>query len=197
MLICPANPFDIDAIMAIERNAFIPDIQENQKTFEERIKVFNQGFTLLADTSDKAILERGKAFVCGYFSSEIWDGLPATDDIFKLGHSAKKAHKKDGSVLYISSFALLSQYRGKGLARKFFHDSVTGICEANKNIKTILLLVNEEWLSARHIYETEGFSELRRLPSFFSSLHKKASDGILMICDADKIITGGETNNER
>ena len=196
MLICPAKPFDINAIMAIEHCAFIPEIQEKQKTFEERIKTYPEGFLVLADTTDKVVLEHGKALVCGYFSSELWYSIPDTDDIFTLGHPAKKSHRTDGSVLYISSFALLTQYRGKGLARTFFHDSIRAICGGNKNIKQVLLLVNEEWTGAHHIYETEGFTEIRRLPGFFSSMHKEKADGILMKCNADTFNTEGLTDEQ-
>ena len=119
MKIFPAKSFDILDIMKIERSAFIPAVQENQKTFEERLEVFPEGFFVLADNSEKTVFENGKAEIAGYFTSEIWRSLPESDEIFALGHSAKKNHDINGSVLYFSSFAL-SRISGASILLKIF-----------------------------------------------------------------------------
>lgn len=187
MTICPAEPFDIDTIMMIERASFIPAIQEKQSVFEERLSVFPQGFILLSDNSPETIKEFKVAKTAGYFCSEIWDYVPGDDDFFALGHSPSKLHNSNGKVLYASSFALFPQYRGGGNGKYLFENALKTICTNFPQIETILLLVNEEWAGARKIYDSLGFKELRTIKGFFPSLNQDSSDGILMI----KQICGG------
>lgn len=185
MLICPAKIFDIPEIMAVEHNAFIPEIQEKQKIFEQRLSVFPEGFFVLQDTSDEVILRNKKALTVGYFCSELW-GEIAGDEFFTLGHSPKKTHRSDGTVLYISSFAILSSWRGSGNGEHFFCESVRSICGAFPQIQTVVLLVSTDWKGAQHIYTKSGFKTVRILKGFFPSLQEESgrSDGILMKCDA-------------
>ena len=186
MILCPAQPFDIPQIMQIERGAFIPPIQEKQKVFENRLRVFPQGFFVLSDSSVETVAKAGRAVDAGYFCCEFWRELPKDDKPFKINHTASQGHYKDGTVLYPTSFALRPEYQGKGLARPFFMSSLAAICGAFSQIQTVLLLVNQEWQRAQHIYTSVGFTELRRAPAFFPSLHTKTgSDGILMTCPAD------------
>lgn len=185
MILCPAQPFDIPSIMAIEHSAFIPQIQEKQIVFEERLQTFPQGFLVLDDSSYETVHRVGKSVTAGYFTSELWNTVPQTDDIFTLGHSASHAHRSDGVVLYASSFALLPEYRGRSLGTPFFRTSLQSICSALPQIKIIVLLVNKEWTGAVHIYESAGFKTLRIIKNFFPSLHTpEGSDGIIMICSS-------------
>lgn len=184
MKICPAKAFDIPSIMNIERAAFIPSIQEAQKTFEERLLVFPHGFFVLQDADEKTVLAQGHAVTAGYFCSEIWSAIPQSDEPFTLGHNAAKTHNPSGPVLYVSSFALWSEYRGQGFAQNFFKNSLCAVCQSFATIKKVLLLVNEEWSSALKIYKNLGFLPLRTIKGFFPSLHKKKSDGILMTADS-------------
>lgn len=194
MIICPAQPFDIDQIMMIERQSFIPAIQEKRRCFEKRLKTYPEGFFVLSDTSEETVKQNGNALTCGYFCSELWDSFPepnAEEKIFKrrfaLGHNAADTHSAHGMYLYVSSFALSRPYRSKGYGAKFFKASLAALCGANKNIKTIVLLVNSEWENAVKIYQNEGFSEVRRLKDFFPTLTKKTfADGIVMTISADK-----------
>ena len=180
MKIFPAKSFDIPEIMKIERAAFIPAIQETQKTFEERLRTFPEGFLLLADNSSQTVLENKGPLIAGYFTSEIWNFSPQSDDFFTLGHSAQKTHDREGSVLYFSSFALLPAFQGKKLAEPFLTGCLDSICASFPKIKTIVLLVNAEWQVAKHLYEKLGFKEVRRIKDFFPSLKQEASDGIIM-----------------
>lgn len=180
MKIFPAKTFDIPEIMKIERAAFIPAIQETQKTFEERLRTFPEGFLLLADNSPQTVLENKVPLIAGYFTSEIWNFIPQSDDFFTLGHSAQKNHHKEGSVLYFSSFALLPSFQGKKLAEPFLTGCLNSICGSFPKIKNIVLLVNAEWQGAKHLYEKLGFKEVRRIKDFFPSLKQEASDGIIM-----------------
>lgn len=188
MNIVPAKSFDIPQIMNIERASFIPSIQESQKTFEERLCVFPQGFLLLQDSSEEVVLKTGHAQTAGYFCSEIWNTIPNDDNFFVLGHSPSKVHCQDGPVLYVSSFALFPEYRSRHLAKPFFYNSLCSICTSMPKIKTVLLLVNEEWSGAKHIYESLGFKEIRVLNDFFPSLHKLYSNGILMTSSSQNFI---------
>lgn len=195
MKLYPAKSFDINSIMAIERASFIPQIQEKQKTFEERMSVFPNGFLILQDVSEKTVLEQGHAVTAGYFCSEIWPSIPE-DKFFELGHSARKMHTDTGSVLYVSSFALAPDYRGKGLSFKFFKDSLNSICGAYDSIKTVVLLVNEEWTGALSVYKKLNFLTLRTIKEFFPSLHKAKSDGFIMTASADCFRLNGEGSND-
>ncbi|WP_407429201.1 GNAT family N-acetyltransferase [Treponema sp.] len=204
MIICPAQHFDIFSIMNIERQSFIPAIQEKKRVFEKRLKIFPEGFLLLADCSDEVILKNKTALICGYLCAERWDELPDFSNIesknkkdykkslrkiekrFEPGHNPLYTHKNEGRFLYISSFALLKEYRTKGLGEKFFKNSVAALCGSMKTIEKIVLLVNEEWKGALKIYEKFGFSEIFRLQDFFPTIQKKQkSDGIIMTCDAE------------
>ncbi len=185
MLICPAKVFDIPAIMAIEHNAFIPQIQEKEKIFQQRLSLFPQGFFVLQDCSDDIVLRNGKSLTVGYFCSELWANSDE-EGFLKLGHSPKKSHYPEGRVLYISSFAILSNYRGTGEGKKFFIQSLNSICSALPQIQTVVLLVSEDWQGAKHIYREAGFTETKRLEGFFPSLQKEdGAAGIVMKCPAD------------
>lgn len=183
---CPAQPFDMPSIMQIERGAFIPPLQEKPRVFENRLRVFPQGFFVLLDSSVQTVSKTGHAVNAGYFCSELWRGVPADDKPFAINHRAAKSHCRDGAVLYVSSFALRPEYRGKGLARPFFLSSLAALCGAFAQIQTVLLLVSEEWQSALRVYVAAGFAEVRRARAFFPSLHHKADcDGVVMTCAAD------------
>ena len=204
MIVCPAKPFDIPSIMNIERQSFIPQIQEKKRVFEKRIKVFPGGFLLLADTSEQAVKESGFAKICGYFSSELWEIFPSAqykkliERRFSLGHNPAHTHTDNAPFLYISSFALLKEYRSKGIGEKFFVASVSALCGALKNIRKIILLVNSEWKAAIKIYEKSGFKIDYEIKEFFPTLQKKEfSDGIVMSCDVEdfKMMEFEETNN--
>jgi [ribosomal protein S18]-alanine N-acetyltransferase len=185
MTLCPAQLFDIPQIMAIEHAAFIPQIQEKQSVFERRLQTFPEGFLVLSDADGAAAGLQEKAVIAGYFCSERWGSVPGTDDYFTLGHDATEVHKKDGPILYVSSFALLPRYRGSGLGFPFFKGSLEAVCSAVPDITTVALVVNREWTRAAAIYQKLGFTEERCLNSFFPSLSASGSaDGILMTAPA-------------
>ena len=209
MIICPAQPFDINAIMNIERQSFIPAIQEKKRVFEKRLKVYPQGFLALADCSDEIVLKNKTALVCGYLCAEKWDSLPDFEELrslsgvemsekeqksalkriekrFALGHNPLLTHKTNGCFLYVSSFALLKEYRGKGLGEKFFKNSLAALCAANPEIKKVVLLVDSEWQTALKIYEKLGFQKVFELKEFFPTIQKKVNaSGIIMTAEAD------------
>lgn len=166
-----AEKTDIDGIMAVEEASFIPAIREERNVFLDRINTFQHGFLILE--------KEGK--LAGYFCGELWNSVPGNNKVFALGHSASQTHCNEGCVLYISSFAISPRYRGLGLGTPFFCGCLRFIAKEFPKIKTLLLLVNEEWLSARHIYESIGFKVIRVIPGFFpSEVNAGGSSGILM-----------------
>ena len=189
--------------MRIERQAFIPQIQEKKKTFEKRLEIFPNGFLILSDASESAVKQNGNALTCGYLCSEIWSSFPSATDSdeifrrkFKLGHNIKDTHDSSGRYLYVSSFAVLRDYQGKGLGTRFFENSLAALCGSFKNVDKVVLIVNEEWQNAIRIYEKLGFSRVRTLPDFFPAFgktgmmslfeKKRKSAGIVMLSDAEK-----------
>lgn len=154
-----AHANDLSHIVKIENSSFTPDIQESPAVFLDRINTFSEGTILYFESEGTE--------ASGYFSSEIWASIPpAKPQYYSLGHSSSKRHDPQGSVLYISSFAVLPSSRG-GTGRLLFKKATSQLCNQFPSIKTIVFIVHENWLAARHIYETEGFSYTGTLPLFF------------------------------
>jgi ribosomal-protein-alanine N-acetyltransferase len=167
MFLRQADIQDISSIMEIEKQAFILSIQEKQETFLQRIQTFPQGFLLFSIEQNSVPL--------GYFASELWKSYTIPHS-FALEHSALKSHCPNGNILYISSFGLVNHCRGKGWGKKFFQEAISLIISSNKQISSILLLVNENWLNARHIYKSLGFTEIHTISHFFPT----SESGIIM-----------------
>ncbi len=152
-----ATTSDIADIMHIENACFPPGIRETEETFLGRIAAFPSGFTLLTPGP------------VGYLSSELWDQVPPPDPRnWELGHDAERLHRPAGTVLYVSSFAIHPSARG-GAGRFFFRASIARILDKNPRIERIAFIVNETWLAARHIYETEGYAQTGSIPGFFKT----------------------------
>ena len=173
MRVRQAKNTDMERIMKIEENTFIPNIQETYQTFACRMETYPQGFLVLED--DKSLVQ-------GYFSSEIWDELPHLNKVFILDHDPAALHKKDGRLLYISSFALMPGMQGRGLGKLFFRECLKEVKKASPQIAEIVLIVSQEWEIARHIYEGLGFKAIRQIPGFFpSDVIPGGADGIVMM----------------
>lgn len=163
---------DLGAVMKIEKASFIPAIQETKSVFTERIRVCGNCFIIFEDEETHN--------AAGYFSAERWAAVPEDDGGFLLNHSASRTYASDGPIIYLSSFAVLPQYRGKGTGRSLFSDSMKWFAEHNPGLTTAVLLVNETWKGALHIYTQYGFREMRRIQGFFPATEGAASDGIVM-----------------
>lgn len=158
-----ANPSDIDDIMEVEKAAFIPEIQEEKNVFLERIKAYPQLFLIF----------QHKNKIAGYLCGEYLNKIPETADEIKLGHIPAAADK---NFLYISSFALLPEFRGSGNGKLLWNNALKYIgSEAN-----YILLVNEEWKSAMHIYENSGFEIIKKFENFFKKSENSFSNALLM-----------------
>lgn len=160
---------DIEQIMQVEAESFDAAVQESRETFLERIKVFAKGFYVFYEDDSS---------IAGYFSSELWNDFDFSKS-FALGHSSKESHRNGGKLLYISSFALRKEYRGKGLAEELFCRCRNKIREENQNIRKEVLLVNTLWKGAKHIYEKQGFNCVYELENFFTN-SDCISSGIVM-----------------
>ncbi len=158
---------DINHIMHIEQASFAPAIRETQSIFEERLTVAPECSRVLYSTAN------GRIF--GYFTAEIWEKSSLSEETFLLGHSTAACHVPNGNVLYISSFALLPELRGRkietadgsmGIAKMFFRSALEEILAAHPNIQKMLLLVHEDWKNAQRIYQSENFACLTAFPEF-------------------------------
>ena len=172
MIIRRVTVQDLPAVMEIERASFIPAIQETKEVFAERIRVCGNCFIIFEDEQSHK--------TTGYFSAERWAAVPADGSVFSLNHSAEHASAPDGSVIYLSSFALLPQYRGKGTGHSLFSSSVEWFTEHNPGLTKAVLLVNDVWKNAVHIYTQYGFHEMYRIPDFFPAGDGAFTNGIVM-----------------
>ena len=173
MKVRQAASSDMEKIMKIEEGAFIPNIQETYQTFSCRMATYPQGFLVLEDD---------KGTVQGCFSSELWEELPHNNKVFILDHDPAKVHRTAGKLLYISSFALMGSFQGRGLGKLFFKECIAQVLKAFPQIEQIVLIMSQEWGAARHIYEGLGFKVIRQIPGFFpSDVIPGGADGIVMI----------------
>ena len=164
---------DIEKILEIEHSSFARNICEDKQVFIDRINNFNKGF-LVAEYDNEVI---------GYICSEIWiydENLKESS--FLLNHSIKEAHKNNGNELYISSFAILPKFRKFGIGKILFNYLTDNINKLIKNPKSILLVVAENWSSARSIYINKDFQEVCILNSFFdyADIEPFKANGIVM-----------------
>ena len=166
----PASLTDLDLIMEMEANGFAEHLQETREVYAKRIATFPKG-SLLA--------YKGQTCV-GCLFSEIWvyhpDPLP---EYFLLNHSINDRHQIGGREIYISSMTVNQDFRGQGIGRELFNQSLNYFSNNFFNIKSSILLVNEHWKSAKAIYEQSGFKPLMILDNFFGS-EATPSHGIVM-----------------
>ena len=195
-----ANLKDLDEIMNVEVQSFSQNIQEEKSVFKQRILTFNDGFLVFeADKSDLSksnaekfnaenFAETKQKKIIGYFCTELWEKIPKTSQDFTLGHDIQKVHSENGKILYISSFALLPDFRGNGNGKKLFTQSLN-FFKSKLNFEKILLLVNENWIPAKKIYLSCGFKEIFACKNIFLNDEKNVktglftSDGIVMLLD--------------
>jgi len=181
MKLCSATLNDLPQIMEVEKDSFLPSIQEEEAVFARRIELCPKCFLVFrtinteteifpdCTTTDKVI---------GYISAEFLEAVPQNANELSLNHLPKET--TDSSILYISSFAILSEYRGNGNGGLLWNMSLDYFKNL-EGIKKIVLLVNEEWKGARHIYEKSGFSQINTFEGFFPKKNpSEKSDGILM-----------------
>jgi len=164
-----ASPSDIDFIMKVEAASFIKPIQEERSVFLKRLGVCPHLFL---------ILER-KGLPAGYLSAEILKSIPQNVEELKLGHEPSEVRGLSPlDFVYISSFAILPEFRGNSSGKTFWNLSLEYF--EKLGYKKFLLLVNEEWKGAAHIYEESGFRQVTVFENFFPTEKENLTDGILM-----------------
>ena len=169
MIIKNATLNELPLIMLTEKQAFIPQLQEKEETFLQRINAARGTFLLFYTDFDEYM---------GYLSAEFIPAVPVCMEQISFNHLPEKDCKSD--IIYISSFALDKKFRGNGNGKMAFSMAINHL-ENQPGTKRIVLLVNEIWNGARWIYQKAGFREINSFEDCFPpehSLHKTA--GILM-----------------
>lgn len=167
-----ATAADLDRIMALERQGFAADHQEERSAYARRVAVFPQG-SLMA--------WRGADCV-GCVFSEIWHPAAVLDAAhFRLGHDIGERHDAvRGTELYISSMTLAPAVRGQGLGASLLTGCLAHAARACPQLETAILLVHADWTPAQRIYAGVGFVEVARLLGFFDGGTGSRQDGIVM-----------------
>ncbi len=169
----PCTTEDLEAIMEMERLGFEPGIQEAVETFRQRLRIFPDGcFIAMSDSS-----------IVGCVFTEIWaqyDKGSSKSHDFALDHSISKNHRAEGSVLYIVSMTVKPEFRRGGVGTALFAATIKKMKFQHPGVKEVLLLVSEDWTSARKIYREDGFIEVDRIEDFFRPMGKLPVDGIVM-----------------
>ena len=161
-----AEQGDLAAVMQVERQSFEENIVEAENVFADRIAYVSD--------CNYVLIKAGTQSVCGYFTAELWDASPIVADAFALGHSVRERHQPAGTVLYISSFALLPEVRGQSIAEKFFASAIERIAVVFPQVEQVVLLVHEDWHKAIRIYEKQGFIRMQVLDRFAWFGNKRA-----------------------
>lgn len=172
MILRTATLSDLDAIMEIEKASFIPQIQEEREVFKQRILRCPELFLIFEDSKGAA----------GYLCAEIMKEIPLTAQELRLGHlPSDMANSETSKVpyIYISSFALLPEFRGGGNGRKMWNEALEYF-RSKFSPTGFLLLVNELWGGAKHIYSESGFETISIFENFFPCDGEGFSNGILM-----------------
>jgi len=175
-----ARPSDIDDIMALENVCFNKWTREPENVYRERIECFPRGFMVIEDAGR----------IVGMVSSEIRMHDPSLSaETFALGHSIKDRLDLSGDELYVSSISILPDHRGKGYGGILFRAVLDNVLGNFGNVRYVVLIVNENWTSARSIYRKGGFRDLGIIKGFFIEDDGSVSDGMIMRHDrtADRV----------
>ncbi|MGE4571924.1 MAG: GNAT family N-acetyltransferase [Candidatus Izemoplasmatales bacterium] len=171
ILIRNAKIHDIKAIMRIEDICFDIDTREEPKVYLERIKTFCDGF-LIAEVNQEMI---------GFISSEIWKSIDEINlDLFKVGHSISRYLDLNGSILYISSFAVNPKFQGNGFGQLLLKKLLDRILVEYRNVNESYLLVGNHWKNAFNIYLKNGYKQVTVFENFFGGDKVAKYDGIIM-----------------
>ena len=155
---------DIDGIMEMEYDSFHEEVREKRELFLERIQVFPEGFIIMEIEEKYA----------GYITSELWNFKEYRERRnFMINHSIKKCHDYNGKELYITSFAVKSEYRGKNYGKLMFEYFMDKMKE-KYSPNCISLIVAERWEKAVDIYIKNGFKIVELFENFLEDveLHK-------------------------
>ncbi len=168
-----ALPADIEAIMQIEDESFLPGVQEEKELYLKRIDVFPEGFLIAQN------IETGE--IGGYISSEIWlKDYSVSPETLALGHNPQTIHNRSGRYLYITSFGTLRSWRGQKIGQALFQALEEKIKTQFPSVKKEILIVSENWTAARGLYSKKGFVETGRIEGFFTPCGFPSEDAVIM-----------------
>ena len=174
IIIRSALPADIEAIMRIEDESFLPGVREEKDLYIKRIDVFAEGFLVVQNS------ETGE--IGGYISSEIWQNDYSTSpETLALGHNPQTVHNSNGRYLYITSFGTLRSWRGQKIGQALFQALEAKIKADFPSVKKEILIVSENWTAARGLYSKKGFIETGRIAGFFTPCDLPAEDAVIMV----------------
>ena len=156
---------DMLRIQLVEQACFAHDVQEDPSVYLQRIKTFpagNLGFFI-------------DDLLVGFFCSELWEETKELDvQRFELAHDIRTYHRENGTLLYISSFAIDPLYRHLLRGKTAFTYAMDQLIRTI-DFSSVILLVAAAWHPARAIYRNWGFVEKQHLTACFAS-----GDGIIM-----------------
>lgn len=156
--------------MALETAGFPPGIVEDREVFARRIAAFPDGFLLAGEPA------------WGYFCAEVWGRWnPADVGRFDLGHDIESFLDRRGDTLYVASMTVAPSFRGGGRGRALFRAGLDVCRQRFPALRQVVLIVNEHWLGARAIYESEGFGETGRLEGFFRPQGGPQGDALVLL----------------
>ena len=172
MIFRQATLKDLNDILAIEDDSFPAGIKESIKLYTDRIEIFPDGNTV-CEIDGKCV---------GCICTEIWKVHIMHEDLFMEGDSMNKQHSTYGDTFYISSFALLKNYRGRGLALKLFEEHMGRLTKAYPKVSKYLLIVGEPWKPAQATYRRHGFKPVPNLilRGYFEPEGLEPFNGIVM-----------------
>lgn len=159
----------LDFLMETEIQSFIPQLQEERDTYSARISVSGDyAFFFFDDNMNYA----------GCMTCEFIEQVPSSMQDVNFNHLPKKGCLS--SILYISSFAINKTFRKKHLGKTIFNQCISLIKQDSRIQKTVLV-VNEEWESAKCIYQNAGFIKTAVFEHAFPTKAKNIfTNGILM-----------------
>ena len=161
---------DLEKVMILEQSSFAKNTWEDKSVYEERIRVFPEG--------NFGIWLNG--VMIGFISSELWSYEENYNKKrFMLSHSIEEYHSYDGEELYISSFAISKTYRGNGFGKEIFKIFLKKM-KSMYSLKSSILLVSEEWGSAKKVYESYGYEVQDYIDEFFINDFSEKFSGIIM-----------------
>jgi ribosomal-protein-alanine N-acetyltransferase len=173
MIFRQATLKDLDDIMSIENDSFPAGIKESKEIYTDRIEIFPEGNSV-CEIDGKCV---------GCICTEIWSVHIIHEDLFMHGKSIRRLHSLYGNTFYISSFALLSKYRGKSsIALKLSEEHLGHLTKSYPKVSKQLILVGEPWKSAQATYKRYGFKLVPNitLRGYFEPEGKEPFNGLVM-----------------
>ena len=146
MIIRQAKMSDLDAVTEVERVCFPPLEAAPREAFEKRLEAFSESF-LVAETDDGEVV--------GFVNGCVTNDEIICDDMF----ADTSHHNPDGIYQAIFGFAVIPEYRGKGVAQKLMQGIIDLTRERGK--KGLTLTCKEHLIEyyGKYGYENMGVSE--------------------------------------